>query len=102
MNNIKYVISDLVYPIERSNDVLLCNTSNSLTQAIPKECYRVIKDYLSDYSIEEICDASHEDDREYFREMFDYLIRKEFLIEKDKSYIKIFARRYNYFTNKKK
>ena len=88
MNKTKYVISDLVYAIERSKDVLLCNTSNSLTQELPKECYRAIKEYLPDYYVDDICEASHEDDREYFREMFDYLIKKEFLIEQGKSYIK--------------
>lgn len=88
MENKKYRIADLVYAVEHNDSVLLCNTSNGLTQEIPKECYRVINEYLPEYSVEEICEAAHDDDKEYFRMMFDFLIEKEFLYEIGRSYIK--------------
>lgn len=88
MNDKHYKIGELVYGIERNNSVLLCNTANGLTQEIPREVFRVMNEYLPDCTVDEICEAAQDDDRDYFRQLFQCLIEKEYLCEIGKSYIR--------------
>ena len=85
----KYKISEYCDVMVNGDVSLVCHVGNGSVLKIPTECWRVISQYLGEYSIEEICDATaDEDDKTYMRQIFEALINKKILIEGSESEIK--------------
>ena len=85
----KYKISEYCDVMVNGDVSLVCHVGNGNVLKIPTECWRVISQYLMEYSIEEICDATvDEDDKTYMRKIFEALINKKILVKENESEIK--------------
>lgn len=82
----KYELSIYVYTIERKNITMVCNMGFGTYLKLPTECWQTIEKYIVHFSPEEICEAAHVEDREYYREIFASLIEKRILVQ-DKEWL---------------
>ena len=78
----KYVVSKYNKVIEKNGIVILCHEIFGNTIRISLECWDVIRQYVNENTPRDICDMVHNEDREYFEQLFINMIQKKFLVKR--------------------
>lgn len=77
----KYEISPFCRIIPSGDVTFLCNTGYGYIVKIPTECWDTLVNCIPNYSLEEILDATaDEEDLAYYRQLLDELIKKSILV----------------------
>lgn len=75
-----YVLSVFTYILKNDDTVIVCHTGNGAHIKMPMECWNVIEEYLPCYTPEQVCLAAHAEDKIYYRNIYENLIRVNILV----------------------
>ena len=79
----KYKLSVFCHVLTRGDEALVCHTGNGMNIKIPLVCWEVVDKYLRHYTPYEICEAADEEDKSYFRDIFEWLIEKKLIVQEN-------------------